>query len=104
VTTLFGDSTTFDFSPYHASIDFTFIDGGHDLVTVQSDTENSLKMASRGKPSAIAWHDYGNKEYPELTQYLDELAKERDIFHIQDTMLCMAFNDLDHSIAARLSA
>jgi hypothetical protein len=31
------------------------------------------------------WHDYRNPEYPELTHYLDGLATEQNIFHIEDT-------------------
>jgi hypothetical protein len=103
VTTLFGDSTTFDFSLFKESIDFSFIDGGHDLRTVKSDTENALEMAAKHSPSAIIWHDYRNREYPELTQYLDDLAGERDIFHVEDTILCAWFNDPGGSIIPRLA-
>ena len=44
---LTGNSTTFDFSPWHGSVELVFIDGGHDYATVQSDTENAFRMAQR---------------------------------------------------------
>jgi hypothetical protein len=102
VRTLSGDSTKFDFSRWNGSVDCIFIDGGHDLDTVTSDTQNALEMASRTKPSCILWHDYGNLEYPDLTSYLDDLSSERDLFHIEDTMLCVWFNDPGNCILPRL--
>src|SRR5437016_4920323 len=38
IRTLTGNSTTFDFSAWRGSVDLAFIDGGHDLATVKSDT------------------------------------------------------------------
>ena len=99
---LTGDSTRFDFSPWKQSIDLSFIDGGHDLVTVRSDSENAFEMAIVGKPSCIFWHDYHNIQYPELTDFLDELGSERNIFHIAETMLCVWFNDPTQSILPQL--
>jgi hypothetical protein len=102
IATLTGNSTTFDFSAWKNSIDLAFIDGGHDYATVKSDTENALKIAASERPSCILWHDYHNSDYPALTRYLDELSKEREIFHIEDTMLCAWFNDPTGSIIPRL--
>ena len=58
---LTGDSTRFDFSPWKESIDLSFIDGGHDLATVKSDSQNAFEMAIVGKLSCIFWHDYKNR-------------------------------------------
>lgn len=102
ITTLIGNSITFDFSAWKRSIDFSFIDGGHDFQAVKSDTENALEMAALERPSCIMWHDYRNWEYPALTWYLDDLSKEREIFHIEDTMLCAWFNDPNGLIKNRL--
>jgi predicted O-methyltransferase YrrM len=52
---LFGNSRTFDFSPYR-SVQVIFIDGGHDDDTVLSDTRNALDMVDRDD-GAILWHD-----------------------------------------------
>jgi hypothetical protein len=102
ISTLIGNSTTFDYSAWKGSIDFSFIDGGHDFETVKSDTENALEMAAKETRSCIMWHDYRNWEYPSLTAYLDDLSKEREIFHVQDTTLCVWFNDPGASILPRL--
>jgi hypothetical protein len=102
VSSLIGNSTMFDFSAWKRSIDFMFIDGGHDFLAVKSDTENALEIISTARPSCIAWHDYRSWEYPALTCYLDGLSKELEIFHIEDTMLCVWFNDPSNSILPRL--
>jgi hypothetical protein len=102
IKALIGNSTTFDFSVWRKSMDLLFIDGGHDLSTVKSDTESALEMAAAERAACIMWHDYRNWEYPALTCYLEDLAQEREIFHIEDTMLCSWFNDPKGVILPRL--
>ena len=51
-TQLYGDSTTFDFSPLYP-LDAWFIDGKHNYEYVRKDT----KQALRASPSLIIWHD-----------------------------------------------
>jgi predicted O-methyltransferase YrrM len=53
---LWGDSATFDFSPYAGRIDFVYIDGAHTYEYVNSDTGNALRMLS--PTGTIAWDDY----------------------------------------------
>jgi len=93
ITTLTGNSTIFDFSRWNQSVDLVFIDGGHDFVTVKSDSENAFRMASKKKPSCVLWHDYRNRDYQDLTSYLDGLSEKRQLVHVEDTMLCAWFND-----------
>jgi hypothetical protein len=100
ITTLFGDSTKFDYSPWSRSIDLVFIDGGHEVPTVSSDTKNAIAMMSDKNPSCVLWHDYGNPDYPSFKDYLDNLSETIDIFHIEGTWLCAHFKGLD--VAARL--
>ena len=102
VTTLTGNSTVFDFSRWHESIDLVFIDGGHDLATVRSDSENALRMACDNKPSCILWHDYRNPFYSGLTYYLDELSQQLELVHIEETMICAWFNDPGNVILSKL--
>ena len=102
ITRLSGDSTKFDFSRWKDSVDFIFIDGGHDLATVKSDTENALQMARKDRQSCILWHDYRNPLYSALTYYLDELSERLDIFHVEETKLCAWFSDYAQSIRSRL--
>src|SRR6185436_7400551 len=56
ITQLFGDSGTFDFSPFAGRVDFMFVDGSHSYEYVLSDTRNVLKMVKEG--GIILWHDY----------------------------------------------
>jgi predicted O-methyltransferase YrrM len=53
---LCGDSTSFDFSPYHDSIDFCWVDGSHEYEDVASDTAAAYRIVRDG--GWIAWHDY----------------------------------------------
>jgi hypothetical protein len=49
----------------------------------------------------VVWHDYGNPQFPELTQYLEELSAQMPIYHIEDTML--AFHLLGKEVSPRRS-
>jgi hypothetical protein len=93
VQTLIGNSVTFDCADWKDSIDLVFIDGGHDYLTVKADTENALSIVRKDKPSCILWHDYRNPDYPDLTAYLDTLSEHWPIFHVEETHLCLWFND-----------
>jgi hypothetical protein len=92
VVPLHGDSTRFDFSCYLNRMQMIYIDGGHDLRTLESDTANAFAMISKEELSCIAWHDFGNPTYPDLTGFLDNLASEHDLFHVEETMLCFWIN------------
>jgi hypothetical protein len=102
VKILTGNSTKFDFSRWTSTIDMAFIDGGHDLATVRSDTENSMRLVPKERLSCVLWHDYRNPAYDELTRYLDELSNQLEIAHIEDTMLCVWFNDSSGKLMPRL--
>ncbi|HMH23188.1 MAG TPA: class I SAM-dependent methyltransferase [Puia sp.] len=53
---LWGDSATFDFSPYFNKMDMVFIDGAHSEDYARIDTQNSIKLIKAGG-GIIAWHD-----------------------------------------------
>lgn len=91
ITRLLGNSTTFDYAPWHDSMGMVFIDGGHDVPTARSDTENALRLLKSKGDAVLAWHDYANRDYPELSDYLDGLSQDRQILHVGDTMLCLWF-------------
>jgi predicted O-methyltransferase YrrM len=87
ITQLFGDSATFDFSPYDGQMDLVFIDGSHSYEYVKSDTEAALRMLSdRG---TIVWDDY--LYYPGIYRVVTELSPrlDRRIFHIVGTRLAV---------------
>jgi predicted O-methyltransferase YrrM len=79
-TCLYGDSATFDYSPYHGKVDLFFIDGAHSYEYVRSDTRNALKCCHPG--SVIAWHDFGRVGVNGVSRWIRELSKEHEIFSI----------------------
>ncbi len=85
VKQILQDSMALDPNIYRGKFQFIFIDANHKLDYVRRDTENSLKMLSNSL-SCIVWHDYGNPEFPQLTEYLNE-SSEIKLYHIEETML-----------------
>jgi predicted O-methyltransferase YrrM len=75
ITQLFGDSATFDFSPYRA--DLVFVDASHAYEYVLNDSARALAMLGNSR-GVIVWHDYG--EWPGVTRALDELARSDERF------------------------
>lgn len=86
---LFGDSATFDFSPYYNSMDLIFVDGSHAYQYVISDTESALKLVKKG--GIIIWHDYTN--WAGVRDGLNEFYKDKPEFrglsHIGGTSIVM---------------
>jgi hypothetical protein len=73
IVQLYGDSGTFDFSPYYGNVDFMFIDGSHAYDYVKNDTLAALKMVRVG--GTIIWHDYrrtGFTPFPGVLRALTE--------------------------------
>ncbi len=56
ITQLLGNSATFDYSPYHDSMDLVLVDGSHSYPFVLRDTLNAFRMIRPG--GVILWHDY----------------------------------------------
>lgn len=88
IVQLYGDSATFDFSPYYNEVDFVFIDGSHSYDYVISDTERALRLL-RNRRGIILWHDYGSWEG--VTKALNQLYSSgdgfRDLQHVEGTTL-----------------
>jgi hypothetical protein len=87
IVQLYGDSATFDYSPYRGRMDLVFIDASHSYNYVKSDTEAGLSMLSGS--GTIIWDDYTH--YPGIYLYLHELAPRLDhpIVHLLGTRLAM---------------
>jgi hypothetical protein len=85
ITTLQGDSATFDFSPYAGAMDLVFVDGAHSYAYVQNDTQRALELLS--PQGTIAWDDYPS--IPGVYRYLNELAPRLDgpTYHLYETRL-----------------
>ena len=87
VTLLQGDSTAFDFSPWSGRMDLVFVDGGHVRSVLESDTTNAFKLI---KPSGmILWHDYTQPACPEVTGYLEALARRYPLRYFRGTHLAV---------------
>lgn len=71
VTQLFGDSGSFDFSPYHGTIDLVFVDGSHSYDYVLNDSRVASELI--GERGTIIWHDYDTPWWPGVTRALNEL-------------------------------
>jgi len=87
ISQLWGDSATFDFSPYAGAIDLIYIDGAHTYEYVQSDSKNALAMLS--PTGAIVWDDYGS--HPGVYQFVTELAPTLDepVYHVFGTRMAI---------------
>jgi hypothetical protein len=91
---LYGDSATFDFSPFFNMMDFIFIDGSHSYEYVLNDSKQALKLLRNGK-GVILWHDYDL--WGGVTKALDKLYLEdrkfKGLKHIEGTsMVCLSLN------------
>jgi len=77
IVQLYGDSGTFDFTPYYGNIDLVFIDASHTFDYVVNDSLHSLKML---QPSGgtIIWHDYSR--WDGVTGALNQLRKKHPSF------------------------
>lgn len=102
ITRIICDSTHYDYSQL-PTFDFIWIDGGHDLFVAKPDTEHAYQILDKTNPNAcVAWHDYNSDLYPELTQYINEIANDRDIFYIEGTMVCFALPNQSVDLPATL--
>ena len=95
ITQLWGDSATFDYSPYAGRMDFIYVDGAHSYEYVRSDTLRALDMLSPG--GTIVWDDYVTG--PGVYEYLNELAPTLDapVYHLFETR--MAFYSRQQFVA-----
>lgn len=79
---LFGDTRTFDFTPYYGKMDFIFVDACHHYEFVVRDTKNAFDMLSDG--GMIVWHDY--VEYaPGVIKALGEFSQTVSLIHLAGT-------------------
>ncbi|MBH69482.1 MAG: hypothetical protein CMM58_14095 [Rhodospirillaceae bacterium] len=83
---IFSDSKSFDETGLKESIDLVFIDGAHTRSYVESDSQKAFSMLT--KSGVILWHDY-KPDAPDVFEYLNELANELKLVHIENTDLVM---------------
>jgi predicted O-methyltransferase YrrM len=84
---LYGNSLTFDYSPYERSVDLVLVDANHSYECVSSDTEKAFAMLRPG--GVIVWDDYRwleiHSECVGVTLCLNDLQKSRPLFSIAGT-------------------
>lgn len=56
ITQLFGNSVSYDYSPYLGKMDFVFVDAAHDYFHGLSDSRTALKLVRPG--GVVVWHDF----------------------------------------------
>jgi predicted O-methyltransferase YrrM len=82
----YGDSKTFDETPFLDACDVVFVDGSHAYSYVVSDSRKALRMVRPG--GLVLWHDYrGPGEIPDVYRALNELAESLPLRHIKGTSL-----------------
>ena len=87
VTQLWGNSTSFDYSPFHGSVDFVFIDANRQYEYVLSDSRNARAML---KPSGIlVWHDYNYAD--SVTRAVDEFCSDQGLKCRNVSQMTVAF-------------
>jgi len=90
IVQLYGDSASFDFSPFINDIDFVFVDGAHDYEYVISDSRIALKLLRNGR-GIILWHNYDMAEFPGAVRAMDECYSKIEGFeglrHIEATTM-----------------
>jgi predicted O-methyltransferase YrrM len=74
----FGDSATFDFSPYKGEVDLVFVDGAHTYDYVASDSAHALEMI--GSSGVVVWDDC-NALSPGVSRALLELQRRGEPVH-----------------------
>lgn len=83
---LYGNSQTYDFSPYYGTADLVFVDGCHHYEFVRRDSLNAIKMIS--PTGVILWHDYASYA-PGVVRALNELNNDFTLRHIGGTSLAI---------------
>jgi len=93
IEVIFIDSREFNTKKYLEKFDLIFIDGGHTYSVVKSDSKKAFEMLS--SKGIIIWHDYavGKESCKDVCKYINELEKEKKIFHIKNTSMCYFKNN-----------
>lgn len=90
ITQLYGDSATFEYSPYNGRMDLVFVDGSHSYEYVLHDSRCALELL-RDRGGTILWHDYGT--WLGVTRALNELhladPRYKGLRRIQGTALAI---------------
>jgi hypothetical protein len=89
LTLLHQDSRTLDTAALglDGQVDLVFVDGGHDLETIASDTAKARAML--GGSGAIVWHDFNSTIHGEVTRYMAGECEQDIIVSVPGTLLAI---------------
>jgi hypothetical protein len=82
---LFGDSRTFEYGPFHKSVDLVIVDACHLYDYVISDSQNAFELL--GETGAILWHDFPTSL--DVTRAVRHLSRRWPINHVEGTRLAL---------------
>jgi len=89
---LYGDSLSFDFSPYHEGVDIVYVDGAHHYDAARSDTRNALEMVRPG--GCVIWDEFANYgDYNDVTRAVLDVVGASKIVQVENTQLAVHFAD-----------
>lgn len=88
ITQLYGDSRSFDFSPYYGRMDVVYVDGAHDYDAVCRDSENALRML---RPGGYAlWDEFCNYgDYNDVTRAVLATVPRGEVTQVAHTQLAV---------------
>src|SRR5438105_2833642 len=79
---IYQDTTQFDHGPLKRSVDFIFIDAGHEYTMVRSDSLKAMEMIRPG--GVILWHDYCFP-HPGVGAWLNEMSQTTPLWTVAET-------------------
>lgn len=89
LTLIHQDSRNLDIGSHglEGHVDLVFIDGGHDLDTIKSDSALAASMI--GEDGVIIWHDFKSQIHGDVTRYIDSAAGHGLFVSVPNTMLAI---------------
>jgi hypothetical protein len=91
---LYGNSLTFDFSPFYGKIDCVFVDANHHYDFVLWDSMNAFKMIKSN--GVIIWHDYASYA-PGVIKALGLVNERFPLIKIRGTSLVIYLNGISNN-------
>ncbi len=90
IVQLFGDSATFDFSPYARRCQLVYVDGAHSLEYLENDTEVAFRIVD--DRAAIIWDDYW-RPAEGVVRYLNSRNKNLRLYRLPASRLVLWLSD-----------
>lgn len=72
------NSMCLNFERFYNKMDIVFVDGGHTLDVIQSDSMNAIKMVRVG--GYVIWDDYANSYCPDVNTFINSFAENNTVY------------------------